>query len=96
MRSSWWNGIGNSAVSHNARFSDIKRSQFGRIMGFITDEESSSFESDEVPFPPLITQQERHLSGVSKIISRIRCLFSYSLDNTTMAAYIPDKYSGFC
>ena len=79
MRSSWWNGIGNSAVSHNARLLVINDSQFGRIMGFITDEESSSFESDEVTFPPLITQQERHLSGVSKIISRIGCLFLYNL-----------------
>ena len=65
-------------TSHNARFLVINDSQFGRIMGFITDEESSSSESDEVPFPPLITQQERHLSGVSKIISRIRCLFSFT------------------
>ena len=34
-------------TSHYDRFSDIKRSQFGRIIGFITDEESSSSESDE-------------------------------------------------
>ena len=42
MRSSWWNGIGNSAVSHNARFSDInarfsdiKRSHLEGMIWFV-------------------------------------------------------------
>ena len=35
-------------TSHNARFLVINDSHLEGIMGFITDEESSSLESDEV------------------------------------------------
>ena len=51
-------------TSHNARVLVINDSQFGRIMGFITDEERQEpLRVGDIPSTFAFMRRKRHLSG---------------------------------